>query len=211
MKLLAGNVSPPKLGGEPEVIRPRPLVVRTSPKRPDPMALPQQTSKVQGRKDPGVAVARHSGQEGQAGSKTAPRRDGRAERGRDEHAIVANTGLLKALGSGKGASDVFGVALEKGARDAMGHLTGPKVGEAHGDGGLGLKSLGGTGGGGDASGLGLARSGTNGIGGRPARYGDGKAGLLGEVGAAIGLGAGRHQVVGLVEPVLSCNVVQQRR
>ena len=41
MKLLAGNVAPPKVGGEPEVIRPRPLVVRTSPKKPDPMALPR--------------------------------------------------------------------------------------------------------------------------------------------------------------------------
>ena len=64
MKLLAGNVAPPKIGGEPEVIRPRPLVVRTSPKKPDPMALPQQSSKVQGRKDPGLAVAQHSDQEG---------------------------------------------------------------------------------------------------------------------------------------------------
>src|SRR5712671_1603544 len=83
MKVLAGNVAAPKISGEPEVIRPRPLVVRTSPKKPDPMALPQQTSKAQGRKDPGKAVARHSGQEGEAGSKTAPRRDARAERAHD--------------------------------------------------------------------------------------------------------------------------------
>jgi hypothetical protein len=211
MKLLAGNVAPPRVGGEPEVIRPRPLVVRTSPKRPDPMALPQQTSKAQGRKDPGVAVARHGGQEGQAGSKTAPRRDGRAERAHDERAIVANTGLLKALGMGKGASDVFGVALEKGARDAMGHLTGPKVGEARGDGGMGLKSLGGTGGGGDGSGLGLARIGTNGIGGGLASYGDGKGGLRGKGDADIGLGPGRPQVVGSIDPELIRKVVHEHR
>ena len=206
MKVLAGNVPPPKVNGEPEVIRPRPLVVRASPKKPDPMALPQQTSKVQGRKDPGQAVARHSGQEGEAGNKTAPRRAARAER-----AIVANTGLLKALGMGKGASDVFGVALEKGARDAMGHLTGPRVAEAHGSGGMGLKSLGGTGGGGDGSGLGLARIGTNGIGGGLASYGDGKGGLRGKSDADIGLGPGRPQVNGSIDPELIRKVVHEHR
>src|SRR5712671_4180227 len=211
MKMLAGSVPAPKVTGEPEVIRPRPLVVRASPKKPDPMALPQQPSKAQGRKDPGKAVARHSGQEGEAGSKSAPRRDGRAERARDEHAVVANTGLLKALGMGKGASDVFGVALEKGTRDAMGHLTGPKVGEAHGDGGLGLKSLGGTGGGGDGSGLGLARIGTNGIGGGLASYGDGKGGLRGKSEAEIGLGPGRPQVSGSIDPELIRKVVHEHR
>jgi hypothetical protein len=211
MKVLAGNVPPPKVNGEPEVIRPRPLVVRVSPKKPDPMALPQQTSKVQGRKDPGQAVARHSGQEGEAGNKTAPRRDARAERARDERAIVANTGLLKALGMGKGASDVFGVALEKGARDAMGHLTGPRVAEAHGSGGMGLKSLGGTGGGGDGSGLGLARIGTNGIGGGLASYGDGKGGLRGKSDADIGLGPGRPQVNGSIDPELIRKVVHEHR
>ncbi len=211
MKVLAGNVPSPKVNGEPEVIRPRPLVVRTAAKKPDPMALPQQTSKAQGRKDPGKAVARHSGQEGEAGSKTAPRRAGRAERAHDERAIVANTGLLKALGMGKGASDVFGVALEKGTRDAMGHLTGPKVGEARGDGGTGLKSLGGTGGGGDGSGLGLARIGTNGIGGGLASYGDGKGGLRGKSDADIGLGPGRPQVSGSIDPELIRKVVHEHR
>jgi len=211
MKVLAGNVPPPKVNGEPEVIRPRPLVVRASPKQPDPMALPQQSSKVQGRKDPGKAVARHSGQEGEAGSKTAPRRDARAERAHDERAIVANSGLLKALGMGKGASDVFGVALEKGTRDAMGHLTGPRVAEARGGGGMGLKSLGGTGGGGDGSGLGLARIGTNGIGGGLANYGDGKGGLRGKSDAEIGLGPGRPQVSGSIDPELIRKVVHEHR
>ncbi len=211
MKFLAGNVPPPRIGGDAEVIRPRPLVVRTSPKPPDPMALPEQTSKAQGRKDPGKAVARHQGVEGQAGNKTAPRRAARAERARDERSVVASTGLLKALGMGKGASDVFGVALEKGTRDAMGHLTGPKVGDARGDGGMGLKSLGGTGGGGDGSGLGLARIGTNGIGGGLASYGDGKGGLRGKAEADIGLGPGRPQVVGSIDPELIRKVVHEHR
>src|SRR6266851_2036872 len=211
MKVLAGSVPASKVSGEPEVIRPRPMVVRASPKKPDPMALPQQASKAQGRKDPGKAVVRHSGQEGEAGSKSAPRREARAERARDERAIVANTGLLKALGMGKGASDVFGLALEKGTRDAMGHLTGPKAGEARGGGGMGLKSLGGTGGGGDGSGLGLARIGTNGIGGGLASYGDGKGGLRGKSDADIGLGPGRPQVTGSIDPELIRKVVHEHR
>src|SRR6266851_749177 len=211
MKVLAGSVPASKVSGEPEVIRPRPMVVRASPKKPDPMALPQQASKAQGRKDPGKAVVRHSGQEGEAGSKSAPRREARAERARDDRAIIANTGLLKALGMGKGASDVFGVALEKGTRDAMGHLTGPKAGEARGGGGMGLKSLGGTGGGGDGSGLGLARIGTNGIGGGLASYGDGKGGLRGKSDADIGLGPGRPQVTGSIDPELIRKVVHEHR
>jgi hypothetical protein len=93
----------------------------------------------------------------------------------------------------------------------MGHLTGPRVGEAHGDGGTGLKSLGGTGGGGDGSGLGLARIGTNGIGGGLASYGDGKGGLRGKGDTDIGLGPGRPQVVGSIDPELIRKVVHEHR
>src|SRR5438132_13014219 len=129
----------------------------------------------------------------------------------DDRGLIAEIGLLKALGGGSGKSDVFGVALEKGTRDAMGHLSGPKVGEAQGDGGMGLKSLGGTGGGGDGSGLGLARIGTNGIGGGLASYGDGKGGLRGKGDAEIGLGPGRPQVVGSIDPELIRKVVHEHR
>ena len=211
MKMLSQGVPPPRMGGEAEVIRPRPMVVRTTPKPADPLAPVDRTQKAEARRDPGKAVARHQGQEGQAGSKTAPRRDARAERARDERSIVASSGLLKALGAGKGASDVFGVALEKGVKDAMGHLTGPRAGEARGDGGMGLKSLGGTGGGGDGSGLGLARIGTNGIGGGLARYGEGKGGLHGKETAEIGLGPGKPVVVGSIDPELIRKVVHDHR
>src|SRR5205823_3834617 len=163
------------------------------------------------RRDPGKAVARHLGDEGQAGSKLAPRRNARAERKMDDRAIVAQTGLLKALGGGKGPSDVFGAALEKGTVDAMGHLNGPRVADARGDGGLGLKSLGGRGGGGDGSGLGLARIGTNGIGGGLANYGDGKGGLRGKENGEIGLGPGKPEVVGSIDPELIRKVVHEHR
>src|SRR5438067_13207031 len=124
----------------------------------------------------------------------------------DDRALIADTGLLKALGDGKG-NPVFGVALEKGAVDAMGHLTGPRVADARGDGGMGLKSLGGRGGGGDGSGLGLARIGTNGIGGGLANYGDGQGGLHGKEGADIGLGPGKPEVQGSIDPELIRKVV----
>ena len=213
MKYWSATVPPPKMAtGEPELIKPRPLVVRAAPPQPNKApVLDAQKSANQARRDPGKAVARHMGQEGEAGSKTAPRRDARAERKMDDRALVAQTGLLKALGGGNGKSDVFGVALEKGARDAMGHLTGPKVGEAHGDGGMGLKSLGGRGGGGDGSGLGLARIGTNGIGGGLANYGDGKGGLRGKENGEIGLGPGKPEVVGSIDPELIRKVVHEHR
>jgi FHA domain len=201
---------PPHAVAMPEVIRPRPMVVRAAVKPVDPATPHERNAKSQGRRDPGVAVARHSGLEGQAGSPTAQRRDARAQRKTDERALVANTGLLKALG-GKGQSDLFGVALERGTRDALGHLTGPRVADARGSGGMGLRSLGGTGGGGDGSGLGLARIGTNGIGGGLASYGEGKGGLKGKSDAEIGLTPGQPQVVGRIDPELIRKVVHDHR
>ncbi len=211
MKFWSAAVPPAKSVGEPELIKPRPLIVRAAPPRPNNAPVLEAKTEAKGRTDPGMAVARHMGQEGQAGSKTAPRRDARAERKMDDRALVAETGLLKALGGGNGKSDVFGVALEKGTRDAMGHLVGPKVADARGDGGMGLKSLGGRGGGGDGSGLGLARIGTNGIGGGLANYGDGKGGLRGKQDGEIGLGPGKPEVTGSIDPELIRKVVHDHR
>jgi FHA domain len=209
MKYWSASVPEAKIASEPEVITPRPMVVRSVVKPPND-AAPKAPQQNEGRKDPGQAVARHMGVEGQAGSKTAPRRDAKAQRKTDDHALVANSGLLKALG-GTGSSNSFGIALEKGAVDAMGHLTGPRVADAHGDGGMGLKSLGGRGGGGDGSGLGLARIGTNGIGGGLANYGDGQGGLRGKENGEIGLGPGKPEVVGSIDPELIRKVVHDHR
>lgn len=202
--------TPTRSGGEAELIRPRPLVVRAAPQKPNHAPVLDAQKQPQAR-DPGKAVARHMGQEGEAGSKTAPRRNARAERKMDDRTLIAQTGLLKALGGGSGKNDVFGVALEKGTRDAMGHLTGPRVADARGDGGMGLKSLGGRGGGGDGSGLGLARIGTNGIGGGLANYGDGKGGLRGKENGDIGLGPGKPEVTGSIDPELIRKVVHDHR
>ena len=211
MKFWSAAVPPPRSVGEAEVIKPRPLIVRAAAPKPNNAPPVETRSQAQGRRDPGKAVARHMGQEGEAGSKTAPRRDARAERKMDDKALVAQTGLLKALGGGKGQSNLFGVALEKGTRDAMGHLTGPRVADARGDSGMGLKSLGGRGGGGDGSGLGLARIGTNGIGGGLANYGDGKGGLRGKENGEIGLGPGKPEVTGSIDPELIRKVVHDHR
>ncbi|HEX4381947.1 MAG TPA: AgmX/PglI C-terminal domain-containing protein, partial [Myxococcales bacterium] len=210
MRYWSDSVPPAKIAAEPEVITPRPMVVRTTVKPPNDAPVPKTPQQNEGRKDPGQAVGRHMGIEGQAGSKTAPRREARAQRKTDDHALVANSGLLKALG-GTGSSNSFGIALEKGAVDAMGHLTGPRVADAHGDGGMGLKSLGGRGGGGDGSGLGLARIGTNGIGGGTANYGDGQGGLRGKENGEIGLGPGKPEVVGSIDPELIRKVVHDHR
>ena len=211
MKFWSAAVPSAHAAGEPEMIRPRPLIVRAAVPKPNQAPPIDSKSQAQGRRDPGKAVARHMGQEGQAGSKTAPRKDARAERKMDDKALVAQTGLLKALGGGKGENNLFGVALEKGTRDAMGHLTGPKVADARGDGGMGLKSLGGHGGGGDGSGLGLARIGTNGIGGGLANYGDGKGGMRGKENGEIGPGPGKPEVTGSIDPELIRKVVHDHR
>ena len=212
MKFWSGTVPAQRAQGEAELIRPRPLTVRAAMPKPNsaPPPVEEHKAQPQARRDPGKAVARHLGEEGQAGSKTAPRRDARAQRKTDDKALVAQSGLLKALGGGKG-ENLFGVALEKGTVDAMGHLTGPRVADARGEGGMGLKSLGGRGGGGDGSGLGLARIGTNGIGGGLANYGDGKGGLRGKESGEIGLGPEKPQVTGSIDPELIRKVVHDHR
>jgi hypothetical protein len=209
MKFWSAAVPPQRARGEPELIHSRPLIVRAA--APKPNHAVEVKSQAQARRDPGLAVARHQGEEGQAGSKTAPRRNARAQRKMDDRTLVAQTGLLKALGGGKGQSDLFGIALEKGTVDAMGHLTGPRVADARGDSAMGLKSLGGHGGGGDGSGLGLARIGTNGIGGGLANYGDGKGGLHGKESEEIGLGPGKPEVQGSIDPELIRRVVHEHR
>ena len=201
-------VRPPPM---PEVIRPRAMIVRAALKPVDPTTPHDVHAKAQGRLEPGKAVARHSGLEGEAGNPNSPRRNARAERKTDLRALVANAGLLKALGSGSGPNNLFGVALERGTSDALGHLVGPRAADAHGSGGMGLRSLGGQGGGGDGSGLGLARIGTNGIGGGVASYGEGKGGLKGKSDATIGLTPGTPQVVGHIDPELIRKVVHDHR
>src|SRR5476649_2780933 len=127
MKFWSASVPPARSTVEPEVIHPRPMVVRSVVTPNEAPPVQEKTApKNEGRRDPGVAVARNMGEEGQAGSKTAPRRDARAQRKTDDRALVANAGLLKALG-GAGTSNAFGVALEKGTVDAMGH----QIGRAH--------------------------------------------------------------------------------
>ena len=212
MKFWSAAVPPPKVAsGEAELIKPRPLVVRAAPPKPDQTKVLEARKVNQARRDPGKAVARHMDQEGMAGSKTAPRRNARAERRTDDKALVAQTGLLKALGGGTGQSDVFGIALEKGTRDAMGHLTGPRAGDARGD----------------------ARHGPQ-VARRPRRrwrrvrpragaHRDQrhrrrprqlrrwKGGLRGKDDGEIGLGPGKPEVVGSIDPKLIRRVVHEHR
>jgi hypothetical protein len=188
---------------------PREYFVKTATPKKEPP--PPEKQRAQGRKDPGQAFARHQGKEGMAGSTTAPRRNLRAEKKRDDAAIVARSGLLKALRSGTNSDTAFGTALGTGTRDALGHLDGPRVGDARGDGGAGLRSLGGTGGGGDGSGLGLARIGTNGIGGGLADHGEGRGSIKGKANAAIGLLSAKPDVQGEIDPELIRKVVHDHR
>jgi len=129
----------------------------------------------------------------------------------DDRALVAQTGLLKALGGGNGKSDVFGIALEKGTRDAMGHLTGPRSAKRAAMRAW-LKSLG--------AGAAARRVGprpgtdrTNGIGGGSPATATEKAACAARRTARSALGPGKPEVVGSIDPELivrSCTTTGPR-
>ena len=75
MKFWSSTVPPITSAGEAELIKPRPLVVRAAVPKPNNAPTEPHKAQNQARNDPGKAVARHMGLEGQAGSRTAPRRD----------------------------------------------------------------------------------------------------------------------------------------
>src|SRR5439155_1386694 len=77
MKFWSSTVPPITSAGEAELIKPRPLIVREAVPKPNNAPTEPHKQQNQARNDPGKAVARHMGLEGQAGSRTAPRRDAR--------------------------------------------------------------------------------------------------------------------------------------
>jgi hypothetical protein len=97
------------------------------------------------KQQPGEMAETHKGGEGQMGKKDAQRTNGRsAPRAIDPNAkeLVKNSGLLAALGKGKGAagglSTVFGQGgLGGDLKGAIGNMFGPVVGDSYGVGGLG--------------------------------------------------------------------------
>ncbi len=166
------------------------------------------------KKDPGEMAERHKGEEGQMGKKDAPKTNGRsAPRAIDPNAkeLVKNSGLLRALGRGKGAaglSTVFGEGgLGGDLKGAVGNMFGPVVGDSYGVGGLGLKGTG-TGGGGSGETIGIGAVGTKGRGGGLGGYGSGVGGLGSKHDRDVAIATGDTTVLGAIDRELVRKVIR---
>jgi hypothetical protein len=164
---------------------------------------------------PGEMAERHKGAEGQMGKRDASRTNGRsAPRAIDPNAkeLVKNSGLLAALGKGKGAagglSTVFGHGgLGGDLKGAVGNMFGPVVGDSYGVGGLGLKGTG-TGGGGQGETIGIGAVGTKGRGGGLGGYGSGVGGLGSKRDRDVAIATGESKVLGAIDPELIRKVIR---
>ena len=167
------------------------------------------------KQQPGEMAERHKGGEGQMGKKDASRTNGRsAPRAIDPNAkeLVKNSGLLAALGKGRGAagglSTVFGQGgLGGDLKGAVGNMFGPVVGDSYGVGGLGLKGSG-TGGGGQGETIGIGRVGTKGRGGGLGGYGTGVGGLGSKRDRDVNVATGETRVLGAIDPELIRKVIR---
>jgi FHA domain len=166
------------------------------------------------KEQPGEMAEKHKGTEGQMGKKDAPKTNGRsAPRAIDPNAkeLVKNSGLLAALGKGKGAaglSTVFGQGgLGGDLKGAIGNMYGPVVGDSQGVGGLGLKGSG-TGGGGAGETIGIGAVGTKGRGGGLGGYGSGVGGLGSKRDRDVAISTGETKVLGAIDPELVRKVIR---
>jgi FHA domain-containing protein len=166
------------------------------------------------KEQPGEMAERHKGDEGQMGKKDAPKTNGRsAPKAIDPNAkeLVKNSGLLAALGKGRGTgglSTVFGQGgLGGDLKGAIGNMYGPVVGDSRGVGGLGLKGTG-TGGGGAGETIGIGAVGTKGRGGGLGGYGSGVGGLGAKRDRDVAIATGETKVLGAIDPELIRKVIR---
>ncbi|RMG10349.1 MAG: hypothetical protein D6729_19630 [Deltaproteobacteria bacterium] len=165
-------------------------------------------------KDPGEAAERHKGEEGKMGRRNAKEADARsAPKAIDinDKELLANTGVFKMLkeGGSAGLSTIFGKGgLGGDLKGALGGLTGSKVGDAHGFGGLGLKGTGTGGGGLSETTIGVGGIGTKGRGGGLGGYGTGVGGLGKKSDTDIQISSGTPVVMGSLDKELIRRVIR---
>jgi hypothetical protein len=176
--------------------------------------LDQLKERIAKKNDPGEMAERHKGEEGQMGKKDAPKQNARsAPKAIDPNAkeIVKHTGILAALGKGKGGnglSTIFGTGgLGGDLKGALGNMYGPKVGDSFGFGGLGLKGTG-SGGGGQGQTIGIGAVGTKGRGGGLGGYGTGVGGMGRKSDRDVSISAGTATVMGSLDRELVRKVIQ---
>ncbi len=166
--------------------------------------------------EPGEMAEKHKGTEGQMGKKDAPRTNARsAPKAIDPNAkdIVKNTGLLAALGKGRGApgglSTIFGQGgLGGDLKGAVGNMFGPVVGDSRGMGGLGIRGTG-TGGGGAGQTIGIGAVGTKGRGGGLGGYGSGVGGLGRKSDRDVAVDTTNVKILGAIDPELIRKVIRE--
>ncbi|HTP25127.1 MAG TPA: adventurous gliding motility protein GltG [Anaeromyxobacteraceae bacterium] len=166
---------------------------------------------------PGEMAERHKGEEGQMGKRDAPKTNGRsAPRAIDVNAkeLVKNSGLLGAIGRGKGLGGGLSTVFGKGGlggdiKGAIGNMFGPVVGDSRGVGGLGLKGTG-MGGGGAGETIGIGAVGTKGRGGGlgGSGYGSGVGGLGAKRDRDVAVYTGETKVLGAIDPELIRKVIR---
>jgi hypothetical protein len=190
------------------------FVIKPPEERPKQNKYLEKLKKDLKKEHPGEMAEKHKGTEGQMGKKDAPKTNGRsAPRAIDPNAkeLVKNSGLLAALGRGKGQgglSTVFGQGgLGGDLKGAIGNMYGPVVGDSHGVGGLGLKGTG-TGGGGVGETIGIGAVGTKGRGGGLGGYGSGVGGLGSKRDRDVAISAGETKVLGAIDPELIRKVIR---
>lgn len=152
---------------------------RPPPKPPEPPKF-EQLTRAEGEEKEGGAE-RSRDEEGVAGRRDVPERNARRGGPASDREVVQQHALLQALESGTAAELLSGGAL--GAASSLGHLDGPRVGDAAGTLGLGLRGNARGGGGASAESVGVGPIGARGNGdGRGAGVGKLKGGGQSELG-----------------------------
>ncbi|HVE82180.1 MAG TPA: adventurous gliding motility protein GltG [Myxococcales bacterium] len=167
----------------------------------------------QKEKQSGEMSAKHSGSEGEAGRKDAPKRNAHmAPQGKPNEKDQARMLTNRIFGGkGGGLSTVFGSnGLGGELTAAMGGLFGASAGDSKGFGGLGLRGTGG-GGGGVGDTIGIGAIGTKGRGGGTGTYGNGVGVLGGKKVSDIGITSSDPEVMGSLDKELIRQVIRSHR
>ena len=169
--------------------------------------------KYEKKKDTAEVSAKRKADEGQMGSKVAPKRSASAApKGDPNNKDQARLLVSKVFGaSGGGISTIFGhQGIGGELKAAMGNMLGAAPGDAAGLGGLGLRGSG-SGGGGLGDTIGIGGIGTRGRGGGTGGYGSGAGVLGGKKDVDIGITSSEPTVMGSLDKELIRKVIHSNR
>ncbi len=156
-----------------------------------------------------------SGDKGKAGKKKAKKTDGRMaskskeKKPTDEQVVAQKLDALFGTDGNSGVASLFGAASGGELEAALGGISGSRVADSYGAGGLGTRG-GGPGGGGVGVGtLGIGAVGTLGRGTGQGGYGAGVGGLGGKTDRKIGISQGTPMIMGSLDKEIIRRVVRE--